>query len=72
MATIYLIVSLVATLGMGYLAGYLEYRKAKAVLDSVTKLLIEINTAMKDDKLTRGEIAAVHQKIRDLISVLKG
>jgi len=71
MNIVYQVAALLATLGMGYLIGRVQYEKAKTILDAVTRLLVEINTAMKDDRLTKAEIKAIHQKIRDLIAIIK-
>ena len=56
-------------LGLGILAPFVL--KGKTVIKELTELFVAVNDALKDDKLSKEEIASIVKEAGDVIGIFK-
>jgi len=65
------VVSAIATFLLGITAGYVKYRKAKALLKEVGEAFTVVYNALADDKITEDEVKQILKEFEDVYEVLK-
>lgn len=67
---ILVIAGMLATLGLGYIANELRYKKGKKILNEIRKFVVIVDDAVYDDKISEEEFRAFWEQLKGMYAAV--